>query len=896
MASVGTISGLASGIQWRDMIDQIIAIDRSRQVTPIAERLTAQQTAKDGWTSLQAVFARLQTASAALRDGTAFGGMSAAVTTSGGTGRAVVSASAGAGANRGSYKVEVLDLARSAKLGGDVVGSATTALNVSGEFVINGRRVSLAATDTLNGVRDKINAVNAGTNASGVTASVLSTGSGQFRLILSSTASGAAGIDLIDGDTSPLQQLGVVDSTRTANVRPDGAVQSARFAAVNTALATMLGVTSPAPSTVVIGGRTVSVDLTVDSLSAISARIQAAGGAASVEADPAGGPNAQRLVVSGGVSASTPDGQRTLELLGFVRAGHGAIAQSLTTEQSFTDASNAPATGATLLTDLQAGGAPAGLQVGDTFNIRGARADGSAVSVDFTVGAADTMQSLLDRLNDATTGFGAGATPATAVLQNGQIVLADQAGGDSQLAMSLTATSSTGNTLSLGRVQTSTVGRLREMVAGTDARLKVDGVLVTNSSNTLTSALPGVSLNLLAAEPGTVADVVVSQDVDAAVSSVKAFVTAYNAAQGEVTAQRAPGAALAGSGAARSAASSLTSAMLTDVFGAGSYSRATLLGVSLNRSGVLEVDDAALRTALSTNLADVKLLFGSNSSATDPNVSFVTAGASVPAGSYGVTIAQAATRASITGAAFSGVYADDGTADSLTITDSVLGTSATIALNNGDTITDIVSRLNTEFSSQKLSMTAANVGGQVQLQSIGYGSTGGFSVAYAGGGTDGSAQLGLAAGTYTGLDVMGSYSSTDANGLTTTIAATGRGQRLTADAGTAAAGLVADYLGSAVGSAGTLSYSLGLGGMMARAADGSARTGDGVFQLQIDSLDQSTTGLEQRISDAETRLLSRQDALVRQFTAMEAAMSRMQAQSAWLSQQIAALNGSTSSQ
>ena len=896
MASVGTISGLASGIQWRDMIDQIIAIDRSRQVTPISDRLTAQQTAKDGWTSLQSVFAKLQTASAALRDGAAFGGMSAAVSTSGGTGRAVVSASAASGASPGRYKVEVLDLARSAKLGGDVVSSATTALNVSGEFVINGRSVTLAATDTLNGVRDKINAVNAGTNASGVTASVLSTGSGQFRLILSSTASGAAGIDLIDGDTGPLQQLGVVDATRTANVRADGAVQSARFAAVNTALATMLGITSPPPSTVTIGGRNVTVDLTVDSLSAIAARIQAAGGTASVETDPAGGPNAQRLVVSGGVSATTPDGQRTLELLGFVQAGHGAIAQSLTTQQSFTDASSATATGATLLTDLQAGGAPVGLSVGDTFSIRGARADGSAVSVDFTVGASDTMQSLLDRLNDATTGFGAGSVPATASLQNGQIVLTDQAGGDSQLSLSLTATSAGGNTLSLGRVQTTTVGRLREMVAGSDARLKVDGVLVTSSSNTLSSALPGVTLNLLTAEPGTVADVVVSQDVDAAVTAVKAFVSAYNTAQAEVKKQRAPGAALAGSGAARSAATALTNTLLTDVFGAASYTRATLLGVSLDRAGVLTVDDAALKAALTTNLPDVKALFGSNSSASDPNVSFVTAGSSVPAGNYGVDITQAATRASITGAAFSGVYADDGTADSLTITDSVLGTSATIPLNNGDTITDIVSRLNTEFSAQKLNVTAVDVGGQLQLESIGYGSTGGFSVAYAGGGADGSSQLGLPAGSYTGLDVMGSYSTTDANGVTTSITATGRGQRLTADAGTTAAGLEVDYLGSAIGSAGTLSYSLGLGGMMARAADGFARGGDGAFQLQMDSLDQSVTGLEQRISDAEARLQTRQDALVRQFTAMEAAMSRMQAQSAWLSQQIAALNGSTSSQ
>ena len=32
MSSIGTVSGLASGIQWRDMVDQIMEMEKSRRL------------------------------------------------------------------------------------------------------------------------------------------------------------------------------------------------------------------------------------------------------------------------------------------------------------------------------------------------------------------------------------------------------------------------------------------------------------------------------------------------------------------------------------------------------------------------------------------------------------------------------------------------------------------------------------------------------------------------------------------------------------------------------------------------------------------------------------------------------------------------------------------------
>ena len=56
--SVSSISGLASGIQWSDMIDQIMQNETTAQLTPISDKVTATQAKSTAWsgyrTSLQA--------------------------------------------------------------------------------------------------------------------------------------------------------------------------------------------------------------------------------------------------------------------------------------------------------------------------------------------------------------------------------------------------------------------------------------------------------------------------------------------------------------------------------------------------------------------------------------------------------------------------------------------------------------------------------------------------------------------------------------------------------------------------------------------------------------------------------------------------------------------------
>src|SRR5687768_6314819 len=171
---IGSFSGLASGIQWRDMVDQIMELEESRRLSPVQTQLTGLESRRTAWSTYSSIVTKLNQSALKLRDAAAFKKY-ISTPAKGPGGESLFTASASASAQPGNYRLEVIDLARAEKLNATERNSTSTAIGISGEFFVNGRRVDLVATDTLNSVRDKINAVNAGSSASGVSATILST-------------------------------------------------------------------------------------------------------------------------------------------------------------------------------------------------------------------------------------------------------------------------------------------------------------------------------------------------------------------------------------------------------------------------------------------------------------------------------------------------------------------------------------------------------------------------------------------------------------------------------------------------------------------------------------------------------------------------------------------------
>lgn len=891
---IGSFSGLSTGIQWRDMVDQIMTNETSRLITPVTTRQTALTTQADAWKQLQTIVTKFRDAAAALRLASSFNVFSAVATKSPSTSRDLVAVSAGADAAPGIYSVDVLATARAEKISGAIVASNNTALGVTGSFILNGATINVSATDTLALLRDKINAANTGTQANGVSASILSTPTG-VRMVLSADSTGASGIEAVDDLTGTLRTLGFVDATTASNVDVSGAAQTIRFSSSSSAIGTLMPVAVPAATSITVGGYAVSVDLSTDSLTSIAEKINTATGnasAARVVSTTQGGRTTYRLVtdltVSTDAGAVAADSARALAVLGFTAAGRSNVAQTISSANVFTDAGTGiAATSATLLSDLEVNGQPFSLASGDTIEIAGTRGDGSTVRRTFSVGAGTTLDDLLAAINDSGTGFGAGTRTASGAISAGRITMTDGTAGDSQLGLVLKATHANGDVISLGAFSTAnggTAGRSRQIAAGSDALVSVDGQVVRRSTNTITDVIQGVTLTALIAEPGTSSQITIARDNNAIARAIQDVAAAYNSVRAFAQSASAAGGPLANNATLRSLTSNLTSQLLLPVVGtSGTFTSAVMGGLHHDKLGVLSLDVEAFTASLTSSFLDVRRLFTQSGTTTDAELSFLaaTSKSKPTATGYDVNITQVASRAAVTGGTWT-TYATSGTPDSMTITDAASGKSGSISLANGDSIASAVQRLNTMFSTNGMRLTATRtVDDRLEIMSLDYGTEGGFTVAYTPGDGDGTAQLGMAGQAYTGLDVQGTI-----NGA----AATGHGQVLTGGAEDASAGIAVLYTGTTVRAAGTVTFSLGVAGVLERVAstlsDGSATS----IGAQEENARSTARKLDLRLSDLQARLDARKAALIQQFVAMEAAVSRSQSIGTWLASQVSALS------
>ncbi len=120
---------------------------------------------------------------------------------------AVVSAAVDRTAALGKYSVEVTSIATAHRVASDSQTSATTALGFDGDFSLNGETITVAATDTIKSIRDKINAASSSMSDK-VKASVVGT-----SLVIERANSGNTAMTLTDGTGAVAAALGLDDGS-----------------------------------------------------------------------------------------------------------------------------------------------------------------------------------------------------------------------------------------------------------------------------------------------------------------------------------------------------------------------------------------------------------------------------------------------------------------------------------------------------------------------------------------------------------------------------------------------------------------------------------------------------------------------------------------------------------
>ncbi|MCC6443738.1 MAG: flagellar filament capping protein FliD [Armatimonadetes bacterium] len=313
MGSLFSVSGLASGIDTDGIIEKAMALAR-RPALRLQSRQADLTTQLAAWQDFNAKLLNLQAQANNLNTAAAFSPIKAASSD-----QAVAIATASSEAVPGTYNIAVSKLAQFHKISSGVYADQSSALGLSGEILVNGKKIGLRETDTLANLRTKINDTNAG-----VTASLLTTQPGEYRLTLTSSASGTPGaIQVADVGSGTLAQgLGWINGSVSLKNSVEKGAASDQFADSATAVGSLLGLSSPASGTIQINGTGVAVDMASDSLTDIAAHINAAGIAgvsASVESVSDGSSVTYRLKITGADTPVLTDDRNILTGLGVLK-------------------------------------------------------------------------------------------------------------------------------------------------------------------------------------------------------------------------------------------------------------------------------------------------------------------------------------------------------------------------------------------------------------------------------------------------------------------------------------------------------------------------------------------------------------------------------------------------
>ncbi len=162
--------------------------------------------------------------------------------------------------------------------------------------------------------------------------------------------------------------------------------------------------------------------------------------------------------------------------------------------------------------------------------------------------------------------------------------------------------------------------RLTNQTIASDAKVKIDGQTATRSSNLMTDVLPGVTLDLQKAAVGTSVNVNVNLDTDAIKKTISDFVTAYNKLNNTTkdlgkyggNSDGTGNGALIGDATLRYVKTQVRQSATNIVSSASSsYNSLAMIGIKVDKDGVMSLDSSKLGKALTDNLQSVSDVFSS---------------------------------------------------------------------------------------------------------------------------------------------------------------------------------------------------------------------------------------------------------------------------------------------
>ena len=500
----------------------------------------------------------------------------------------------------------------------------------------------------------------------------------------------------------------------------------------------------------------------------------------------------------------------------------------------------------------------------------------------------NTLQGIRDAINAANKGVSASIVGDGSATPYHLVINSTKTGVNSSLKITASGDATVASLLNYDPAGTQ---GFTEVTTAQNAALKINGIDIASNSNSISGAIQGVTIT--ANKIGNT-NITVASNPSTMQANITAFVKAYNDLSVTIKnlssydAKTKKGGLLLGDATIQSIQNQIRGMLSTSVNGlGGGLTNLGQVGITFQKDGTLAVDATKLSSALTANSLEVGGLFAAIGKSSDNLNSVISSTSATKAGSYNINLTQTATQGGL-----SGNFALPGTtviAANSTINITLDGVSSAVSLTDGSyTPSQLASMLQsaingtTAFSSLGSNLkTSIDGSGYLVLTSNKYGVASNVSIAD---GTNVTASIltGTATIGTAGIDVAGTL-----NGLT----ASGSGQILTGTTGSDAEGLKILIGGNAIGARGKIDFSRGyanqlntlLNGFVGGAGSISSTT-DGVNRI-IKDIGKQRDILNSRLFDVEARYRA-------QFTTLDRVVSGLNNTSNFLTQQLAALNGS----
>jgi flagellar hook-associated protein 2 len=187
------------------------------------------------------------------------------------------------------------------------------------------------------------------------------------------------------------------------------------------------------------------------------------------------------------------------------------------------------------------------------------------------------------------------------------VLTSSKTGATNGFTVNNNLTNSSGSAVGFASGQSATSGNAQN---AQNAILKVSGLDIESASNTVSDAIPGITMTLIKAGDISVS---VKSDYSSIKDHLKAVVAQYNKLRQFYT-QQAKG-ALGNDSVLREVLNDIKSVLLTPNANGGRYQYLAEIGLELTSSGDLKLDEAKLDAAIGSNPEEVQKLFqGSNGS------------------------------------------------------------------------------------------------------------------------------------------------------------------------------------------------------------------------------------------------------------------------------------------